>query len=308
MVRDTFLVLAGVLAMASASQAALFGQFVQTATNQSTNPLVYKGTFDTWVFKLTATGGKNYDALSLNFTSGTGAFINTAFTTYENDAKNPIIFGFTAPDTFFVLPAGATQLSATQVDTANALQSDFTTAGGQILVPGTGVPTTVAAFSVLAGTTLGPFNFLSGSGTSQGGTPDYIFTGCIDCEPHPFAFAINNVIANDPGMVMGTFMTTNGADSWHDFQFLSYTPGFGGSGIGPAVPATFDPSTQKFAWTTLGSAPGTYLWQVSATNLFGTDSGTIRVLITAIPEPATLSLVGLCMFTGYSLVRRRRAA
>jgi hypothetical protein len=130
---------------------------------------------------------------------------------------------------------------------------------------------------------------------------------CLDCEPHPYAPIIDNVIASNPGMVMGTFLATNAADSWHDFMFQSYAPGFGGSGSGPAVPATFDPATQKFSWTTLGSAPGTYVWQVSATNVYGTDSGSITVRIVAVPEPGTLSLLSLVALSTAGLIRHRGA-
>ncbi len=127
---------------------------------------------------------------------------------------------------------------------------------------------------------------------------------CLDCEPHPYASTIDDVIANDPGMVMAMFSAVNPADAWHDFMFQSYTPGFGGSGSGPAAPATFDPDTQKFSWTTIGSAPGTYVWQVSATNFYGTDSGSITVRIVAVPEPATRSLLSLVVIGGFGLIRR----
>lgn len=179
-----------VLAMATTSQAGLVYRWVQTATGQTTNVLILAGFFDTWEFQLLSVNdgvAKNYDALSLNFTSSTGAFLTTGSTTFKSGSGNPTVFAFTAPDCFFVLPAGATQLAATQVDTAHVLQSDFTTQGGLTLVPSSGVPTTVAAFSVPTGTTLSAAGifFAGGAGVSAGGAPDPI--GII---PEPYSLVL----------------------------------------------------------------------------------------------------------------------
>jgi hypothetical protein len=196
MIRKLILSVWGILAIATAAQAGLNYRWVQTGTGLYTNDLVLNGSYDTWEFQLQSLdlpgqfGGaaKNYDALSLNFTSSSGAFLGTGGTTFKSGSANPTVFGFTAPDCFFVLPTGATQLAATQTDTANILQSDFTTQGGVTLVPISGVPTTVAAFSVPTGTTLSAAGifFVGGSGAASGSDFDRINTFL----PEPSALAL----------------------------------------------------------------------------------------------------------------------
>src|SRR5262249_24468377 len=61
----------------------------------------------------------------------------------------------------FLVPNGATALSATLIDTTSILQSDYTTVV-QPMVPGGNAHTPVAFFSVPAGTILNQSNFLSG--------------------------------------------------------------------------------------------------------------------------------------------------
>ena len=171
-----------VLAIATTSHAGLEYSWVKTATAQTTDPSIYPGQFDTWEFQLSSKdesvafggGAKNYNALSLNFASSTGAFLTTGGTTFKSGSANPILSGFTAPDCFFVLPAGATQLAATQVDLATILESDFTTSHGVTLVPISGVPTTVAVFSVPTGTTLSMAGIFFVGGTGIAGEPDVI--------------------------------------------------------------------------------------------------------------------------------------
>ena len=176
MLRKLILSLICVLLTTATGQAALVYSWVRTATGQTTNPLAYPGQFDTWEFQLLSIDGspafggaaKNYDSLSLNFTSASGAFLTTGNTTFKSGSANPVLFGITAPDCFFVLPAGATPLAATQTDTASVLQSSFTTQGGLILVPANGGWTTVAAFSVPTGTTFSAAGiFFAGGAAGQ---------------------------------------------------------------------------------------------------------------------------------------------
>jgi hypothetical protein len=176
MLRKVSLALLVALAAASAANAApLSSKFVLVNSNATTNSLVYNGAFDTYAFQVKSNDATDYDALSLNFVSS-GEFLNTGNTTFKSGASNPVVFGFEAPDSFFVLPPGGAQLAGTQADTANTLQSDFTTAGGLTLVPASGVYTTVAFFSVPHGTDFGTrANYpVDGTAVHAGGTPQPI--------------------------------------------------------------------------------------------------------------------------------------
>lgn len=68
-------------------------------------------------------------------------------------------------------------------------------------------------------------------------------------------------------------------------------------GAAPAILPTFDPLTRLFTWNSTGSAPGSYnaLVQVSDGSL--TDIGQLTINLRSqpngVPEPATLSLLGL---------------
>jgi PEP-CTERM motif-containing protein len=96
-----------------------------------------------------------------------------------------------------------------------------------------------------------------------------------------------------------------GPVSLANFAFDSFTPPPGGSGTGPANPASLDSPTQKFTWNTVGSPLGTYKWTYTAQNIYGLDGGSITVRIT-VPEPATLSLLGVSLI-GLGFTRRRAA-
>jgi hypothetical protein len=73
----------------------------------------------------------------------------------------------------------------------------------------------------------------------------------------------------------------------------------------PVNAATLSP-TGAFEWHTLGSArPGSYSWTATATNEFGSDTDVAISLNLIVPEPATLSLVGLAMIGFVGFVGRR---
>jgi hypothetical protein len=119
---------------------------------------------------------------------------------------------------------------------------------------------------------------------------------------------INNVNASSPGSLAYSFLAfeTSGPVTWSDFAFVSYSPDAGAVGTGPAIPATYDPSGNKFNWTTIGSPIGTYIWKVRATSGVSTDVGFLRVHITQVPEPATLSLFALAIIAGVGRIHRRK--
>lgn len=154
----------------------------------------------------------------------------------------------------------------------------------------------------------GFFNFVGQIQTVVGGSViDNNVTGsnCLGCVPPQIVDAtINNVNANNPGFVEHTVQFNGIAGTLGNFAFDSFVPPLGGSGTGPATPATLNTSTRKFNWNTIGSPLGTYKWTFTATNNFGFDNGSITVNIT-VPEPATCSLLALSLAGCLALIRRR---
>jgi hypothetical protein len=301
-----------VLIVAATSRANLVYTISRTAIGRTANSLVYPNQFDTWEFQLRSLPGsnpaKNYDTLSLNFTSSSGAFLTLGNTTFKNGSVNPVIFGFEAPDSFFVLPPGRTQLAATQTDTATNLQSDFTTQGGAVLVPSTGLRTTVAAFSVPTGTKLSAagINFVSGAGVSGGGIPDRVSDPCLACFPPSItSIEYNNINPNTPGTLTHQFaVTTFSPTTYTGPYFDSYIPDAGAAGSGPATPPTFDPSARTFNWFTSGSPAGTYRWHIIGANDWGSDVGYITAHVT-VPEPGAVTLFGMSSLGIFGVTRRR---
>jgi hypothetical protein len=161
--------------------------------------------------------------------------------------------------------------------------------------------------------------FTSASGSAAASAPQISGISPFGFPPVQVVDAtIDNVNANNPGSLTHTFQyvqdVSSGPLTWSDFAFDSYTPDTGASDTAPAIPATFDPSTGKFSWTTVGSPRGVYTWRVTATipalpgySDVSSDVGFLHVHITQVPEPAALTHVGLAIACVGVLLGRRRA-
>lgn len=94
-----------------------------------------------------------------------------------------------------------------------------------------------------------------------------------------------------------------GTLTWADIGLL------GGQGSCTNAP-TFNTTTQTLAWDTANCTPGTYLYQVQTSDSQKSDNGTFTINLsvgqTAIPEPTTLSLLGLGALGLVAFSRRRK--
>lgn len=113
--------------------------------------------------------------------------------------------------------------------------------------------------------------------------------------------ALNETIA--------TIITASGDPAtWGPLTNPTYTPDYGAEpdGLGAFFAPQWDPNTQSFSWNTQGSSRGHYTWDVAASNAGGSDTGTITIHVPFVPEPTTVTLVGLAL-VGFAGVARRRS-
>lgn len=167
-------------ATAEAQFSDLYAQLVLVDAGRTTNDLITTEAFD--VYRIDAFNPNNLPATSLELDLS-GDFLGFGDTTFKAGPENPVIFGFEAPDTFFVVPDGTDPVDVLAVeveDSSTRLAASFTVAGGAELVPGGGVPTPIVTLSVPSGTEI---NFRSPIGRAAIAG---VFV-CISCVPEPTA-------------------------------------------------------------------------------------------------------------------------
>lgn len=136
---------------ASAHAAPIVATLQQTQAGATTSPFVFDGQFDTYI--VVADNPNDEAVTSLELSLDVPNALNLADITFKAGSDNPIVFGFEAPDTFFVVPGSVDVADVLAVDTTDdgaVLRSSFTVAGGAELIPGMG-SATIATINVPAG-------------------------------------------------------------------------------------------------------------------------------------------------------------
>lgn len=144
------LVLLGAVVCEAQTNLSLNSELVLIEAGRTINDLLNAEPYDVYEFVVTNFNGTAASSVELQLD---GDFLNLGDTTFKVGAENPMIFGFEAPDSFFVLPDGvdpADVLAVNVEDSSTRLAASYTIAGGAELIPANG-SVTLATLSTPAG-------------------------------------------------------------------------------------------------------------------------------------------------------------
>jgi len=326
MLRNTFFAVLTVLAAAASSQAAIMLQASDPTPLENGN-LVSRmisavgtagemiNTFSNPVIT-PAGGGKGVHNVAQAFTMGgtpsraehTPALYNAAWAPYDTyflfDATNSLSLGPNFEETNDGTTTGMLSLPATPAApssgfggvTSQAASSKlFTTAANNVQFL-----QVVMAAGEMASLSL---RVIGNGGDAVGdftGANAFIIGGGVT--PNPVVATDANLGDVADAIITHQFAATGGTAplTWSNLSLVAGSPT-------PAVAPTLS-SSGAFEWHTIGSTrPGTYSWNATVTdsaNPATTDLATLTLNL-VVPEPATMSLVGLAMVGLVGFARRR---
>lgn len=252
--------------------------------------------------------------------SSTSWQMDSAINWNGSSASTPILFNFSAVQPEVVRGSNYSGNLGAVSGNGSTLTYDQTLNGIPAQPPGFTINTTTGALFIPAANTAGYADNASGnpgadyafSGNikaSDGSSVefDWLFdavnTGSGNLAPTVTDAVINALVGDT---INFTFTATDDGNPNPPGALTFTYLGFLGS---PAIAPVYNPATNSFVWDTTGSAPGTFIAQVRASDGSLTDVGSLTINLsvggTAVPEPGVLSLMGLGLAGLGALARRK---